>query len=155
MTESAQPVPGMHPMAPPELPYFIPTATGEDGMFGTAVVLVVLAALAVGTFYLRLHALPERMAHGTNRVQLQIVALLTLIALFTHESIFWIAALLLAAAQLPDFLTPITSGARSLAKMTQREYEGDWEEDEPVKSKPPGQTAPPESPASSPETREG
>lgn len=126
----------MHPMAPEHLPYFIPQADGTDGMFHTAVGFVLVFAFLAGTIYLHLHSIPERMAHGLNRTQMQLVALLALIALFTHDNIFWIAALLLAAAQLPDFLTPITSGARSLAALAGRHYEGefnpeevgDWEE---------------------------
>lgn len=120
----------MHPMAPEHLPYFIPTAAGDDGMFTTVIIFVVAGAFLAGTIYLRLHALPEQMAHGANRTQLQLVAILALLALFTHEALFWIAALLLAAAQFPDFLTPITSAARSLAKMTDRDYEGDFDDDE-------------------------
>jgi hypothetical protein len=117
----------LHPLAPEHLPYFIPRADGSDVMFWNVVVFVLILAFAAGTLYLRLHSLPERMAHGASRTQLQLVAILAVIALFTHESLFWIAALLLAAAQIPDFLTPITSGARSLAQMTQRPYEGDLE----------------------------
>jgi len=120
----------MHPMAPDHLPYFIPAADGTDGMFSTAVVFVLLVAFLAGVFYLYLHSIPERMAHGLNRTQLQIVAILTLIALFTHNNIYWVAALLLAAAQLPDFLTPITSSARSLANLSGREYEGEFDDEE-------------------------
>jgi len=137
----------MHPLAPEHLPYFIPTAAGEDGMMGTATVFVLFFAFLAGTIYLRLHALPEQMAHGLNRTQMQLVAILALIALFTHESIFWIAALLLAAAQLPDFLTPITSGARSLATLSGRSYEGDFE----TPDEPHDQHATPDVPAPPPE----
>jgi hypothetical protein len=124
--------PAAHPLAPEHLPYFIPLADGTDGMFTTAVVFVLLLLFGGGVFYLYLHSIPERMAHGANRGQFQVVAILGLVALFTHESIFWIAALLLAALQLPDFLTPITSSARSLARLVQRDYEGDAQEDVPV-----------------------
>lgn len=119
----------LHPMAPEHMPYFIPTVDGQDGMMTTAIFFIVIGAMLGGTFYLHLHSIPERLAHGTNRTQLQLVAILALIALFTHQTIFWIAALLLAAAQFPDFLTPITSSARSLATMANREYEGDQDEE--------------------------
>ncbi|MGV6849232.1 MAG: hypothetical protein ACWA5A_12725 [Marinibacterium sp.] len=129
MTTSANQT-GIHPLAPEHLPYFVPGADGSDPMFGNAVVFVVLLAFLGGVFYLYLHSLPERMAHGQGRTQFQIVALLALLALFTHESIFWIAALLLAATTLPDFLTPITSGARSLASLAGRDYADDLPEGE-------------------------
>ena len=128
---------GSHPLAPDHLPYFIPAADGSDAMFGHVIVFIIVGLFAGGTLYLRLHALPERMAHGASRTQLQLVAILALIALFTHEAIFWIVALLLAATQLPDFLTPITSGARSLAKMSERDYEGDFDEADDTGSAPP------------------
>ena len=84
---------------------------------GMAVVLVI-AVLGVGTLYFRLHSLPEHMAHGTGPSQLQIVSILALLALFTHNNLFWVLALLLAAVKIPDFLTPLNSIARSLERAT-------------------------------------
>lgn len=43
---------------------------------------------------------------------------LALLALFTHNNIFWVAALILALLKLPDFLTPINSMSESLKKLT-------------------------------------
>ena len=48
------------------------------------------------------------------------MAVLGLLALFTHNHIFWIAALLLAMVQFPDFSTPIYSIADSLSRMAGR-----------------------------------
>lgn len=131
----------LHPLAPEHLPFFIPLADGTDQMMQTATWFILIFAFLAGVFYLYLHSLPERMAHGRGRTQFQIVAILALLALFTHESIFWIAALLLAAATLPDYLTPITSGARSLAKLAGRNYDDD---------RPSEEDAPPERPSDSP-----
>ncbi|CAN0587237.1 unnamed protein product [Ectocarpus sp. 12 AP-2014] len=122
----------VNPLAPEHLPFFLPAADGTDVMMHIAFYFLVIIAFAGGVFYLHLHSLPERMAHGHGRTQFQIVAILGLLALFTHQNIFWIAALLLAATTLPDYLTPIVSGARSLARMSNRDYEGDQErEDDP------------------------
>ncbi len=63
--------------------------------------------LGVGNIYLQLHSLPERMAHKSQKLQFEIVAVLGLISLFTHMHIFWIAGLLLALVDLPDFSTPL------------------------------------------------
>lgn len=102
------------------LPSFV-TAPGEGDWLMTVVVIFLLAAvLVVGNLYLRLHALPERMAHRANHVQLEVVAVLALLALFTHNNLFWVAALLLAMVRLPDFETPIVSIARSLERLTGR-----------------------------------
>src|SRR5215210_838847 len=80
-------------------------------------IFLVLAVLAVGILFLRLHTLPERMAHRTHKLQFEIVAVLGLIALFTHMHIFWVIGLLLALIDIPDFLTPLRSMAGSLEKM--------------------------------------
>jgi hypothetical protein len=45
------------------------------------------------------------------------VAVLGLLALFTHTHLFWIAALLLALIDLPDFGTPLRSIAGSVEKI--------------------------------------
>jgi hypothetical protein len=66
---------------------------------------------------LRLHSLPERIAHRSNKLQFEIVAVLCLIALFTHIHIFWIAALLLALIDLPDFGGSLGRMAGSLEKI--------------------------------------
>jgi hypothetical protein len=43
------------------------------------------------------------MAHGSHKLQFEIVAVLGLVALFTHMHGFWIAGLLLALIDIPDF----------------------------------------------------
>lgn len=106
-----------HPAATKHLPAFIAGPGQTDVLFVVVVVLLIGVVLLVGTFYFRLHALPEHMAHRTQKVQMEIVAVLALISLFTHNHLFWIAALLLALVQLPDFSTPMSSMARSLEKL--------------------------------------
>lgn len=109
---------GMNPAAPHHLPPFI-TAPGESDVFlnGAAIFLVVMVLL-VGSFYFRLHALPEHMAHRhANKLQFEVVAVLALIALFTHNNFFWIAALLLALVPIPNFYAPLAAIAGALARM--------------------------------------
>ena len=85
-----------HPLAPHHLPGFI-TAPGEtDVLMVVMGIFLIVAVLVVGNFYLRLHTLPERMAHKSQKLQFEIVAVLGLLALFTHIHMFWIAGLLLA-----------------------------------------------------------
>jgi hypothetical protein len=111
----------LHPLAPHHLPAFI-TAPGENDLLFNAMVVMILAiVLMVGNLYLKLHSLPERMAHRTNRVQFEIVAVLCLLALFTHNHMFWIAGLLLALVQIPDFSTPIGRMADSLERLSGRQ----------------------------------
>jgi hypothetical protein len=107
----------LHPLAPHHLPAFI-TEPGETDvlMVGMGIFLIV-AILAVGNFYLQLLTLPERMAHKSQKLQFEIVAVLGLLALFTHVHLFWIAGLLLALVDLPDFGTPLRSIANSVEKI--------------------------------------
>ncbi len=109
-----------NPAAPHDLPGFITVPGETDFLFyGTAVLLLVIVLL-VGVFYLRLHHLPEHIAHKGQKVQFQIVAVLALIAMFTHNNLFWIAALLLALVPVPDYSTPLARIAESLAKIAYR-----------------------------------
>lgn len=114
-------LPAMNPAAPPHLPPFVTAPGGSDWLMTVMAVFLCLALLSVGLVYLKLHALPEHMAHRTSKVQLQIVAVLALIALLTHQNAFWIAALLLAMIELPDFATPMNSVALSLERLSGRD----------------------------------
>jgi hypothetical protein len=80
-------------------------------------VVLILAVLLVGVFYFRLHALPEQLAHKSHKLQLNLIAILGLLALFTHEHLFWIAGLLLAVIEFPDFSGMLGRMTRSLEKM--------------------------------------
>src|SRR5215218_2101958 len=97
----------VHPAGPHHLPAFF-TAPGETDvlMIGVAVFLVI-AVVVVGILFLRLHTLPERIAHKSHKLQFEIVAVLGLLALFTHVHLFWVAGLLLAMIDLPDFGWPL------------------------------------------------
>ena len=107
----------MHPAAPHHLPFFIPGADGSDPLTVVMGIFLVATVLWVGTLYWKLHSLPERMAHRTHKLQFEIVAVLGLISLFTHMHIFWIAGLLLAMIDLPDFSTPLRGIASSVERI--------------------------------------
>jgi hypothetical protein len=107
----------VHPSAPHHLPGFI-TAPGETDVLMVVVgIFLIAAVLIVGNLYLRLHTLPERMAHKSQKLQFEIVAVLGLLALFTHIHLFWVVGLLLAMIDLPDFSTPLRRIAGSVEKM--------------------------------------
>lgn len=107
----------MHPAAPHHLPAFI-TAPGETDYLMVVMAFVLLAAvLGVGLIFLRLHTLPERMAHKSQKLQFEIVAVLGLLALFTHVHLFWVAALLLALIDIPDFSGLFGRMAHALERM--------------------------------------
>lgn len=107
----------MHPMAPHHQPFYIPGPDGSDTLMVVTGLFLVGILLWVGTLYWKLHSLPERMAHKSQKLQFEVVAVLGLISLFTHMHIFWIAGLLLAMIDLPDFGTPMRSMAGSLERI--------------------------------------
>ena len=107
----------LHPAAPHHLPGFITAPGDTDTLMVVVGIVLIGAVLAVGNFYLHLHTMPERMAHKSQKLQFEIVAILGLLALFTHIHIFWVAGLLLAMIDLPDFSTPLRSIAGSVEKI--------------------------------------
>ena len=107
----------IHPSAPHHLPSFI-TAPGDTDVLMVAVgIFLIVAVLAVGNFYLHLHSLPERMAHKSQKFQFEVVAVLGLLSLFTHNHLYWVIGLFLAMIDLPDFSTPLRRIAGSVEKM--------------------------------------
>lgn len=98
------------------MPWFL-TAPGEsDGLFTFTTIMVIATVLGLGILFFRLHSLPERMGH--KKLQFEVVAVLGLLSLFTHVHAFWVAGLLLALIDLPDFQTPLKRIATSLEKLS-------------------------------------
>jgi hypothetical protein len=109
----------LHPMTPHHLPFYLAKPGETDVLMIVMGIFLIAAILGVGNLYLRLHSLPERMAHKSQKLQFEIVAVLGLLALFTHIHLFWIAALLLALIDLPDFGTPLRSIAGSVERIAE------------------------------------
>jgi hypothetical protein len=107
----------INPAAPHALPIFITSPGQTDVLMVITAIFLIVLLFAVGVLFLRLHTLPERMAHGSQKLQFEIVAVLGLIALFTHIHLFWIAGLLLAMIDLPDWGTPLRRIAGSTEKI--------------------------------------
>jgi hypothetical protein len=107
----------LHPAATHHLPGFITPPGETDVLMVVMTVFLIVVVVAFGVLFLRLHSLPERMAHRSHKIQFEIVAVLCLIALFTHMHIFWVAALLLAMINIPDFGGSLARIAGSAEKM--------------------------------------
>ena len=107
----------IHPMAPHHLPFYLAPGSGTDVLMVVMGAFLVVTILWIGTLYWKLHSLPERMAHKSEKLQFEIVAILGLISLFTHIHAFWVAGLLLALIDIPDFGTPLRSIAGSVEKI--------------------------------------
>ena len=107
----------LHPAASHHLPSFI-TAPGEtDVLMVVMWIVLLLSVLGFGTLFFRLHTMPERMAHRNHKLQFEIVAVLGLLALFTHIHLFWVAGLLLAMIDIPDFGGSLSRIAGSTEKL--------------------------------------
>jgi hypothetical protein len=107
----------LHPLAPHDLPGFITAPGDTDILMGVIGIILIAAVLGVGNLYLHLHTLPERLAHRSQKLQFEIVAVLGLLALFTHNHLFWVIGLLLAMVDLPDFGTPLRRIAGSVGRI--------------------------------------
>ena len=110
----------LHPLAAHHLPPFITPPGETDVLMVVMIVFIVAIIIAVGNLYLRLHSLPERMAQRAHKIQFEIVAVLALLALFTHNHLYWVAALLLALVRIPDFWTPLATMAEAQEKIARR-----------------------------------
>ena len=129
-----------NPIATTHVPFFI-TAPGEpDVLFNATLVLVVACIILTGVVFLTIHSLPERMAHKSKKILLDLIALLCLLALLTHEHLFWFAAIVLAFIDIPDFLTPVNRIAKSVETMAGQEV-GDNPEDRSAAASPEAATA--------------
>ena len=107
----------VHPAAVSHLPAFITSPGGTDILMVIAAIILLAAVLGVGLLFLRLHTLPERIAHKSHKLQFEIVAVLGLLALFTHVHLFWVIGLLLALIDVPDFSGMFSRMAGALEKI--------------------------------------
>jgi hypothetical protein len=107
----------LHPAAPHHLPSFITAPGDTDVLMVVSIILLTAGVMAFGVLFLRLHTLPERMAHKSKKIQFELCAVLGLIALFTHMHIFWVIALVLAVIDIPDFGTSLGRIAVSAEKI--------------------------------------
>ena len=106
-----------HHLAPPQLPPYIGGADGSDPLFTVVTLILILGFMGVLVLYFKLHSIPEHLAQKQNNTQTQLIMVLAVLALFTHNHLFWVAALVLALVRIPDFISPINSIASSLRSM--------------------------------------
>jgi hypothetical protein len=129
-----------NPIATTHIPFFV-TAPGEtDVLYNITLVFLVGCIILTGVVFLTIHSLPERMAHKSKKVLLDLIALLCLLALLTHEHLFWFIAIVLAFVDIPDFLTPVNHIASSVATIARQEA-GDKPADASTSESPQAATA--------------
>ncbi|MDE0952180.1 MAG: hypothetical protein OSA45_12990 [Halioglobus sp.] len=106
-----------HPLAPHGLPSYIGGADGSDPLLTAVTFILIIGLMGVVVLYFKLHSIPEHLAQKQNNTQTQLIMVLAVLALFTHNHLFWVAALVLALIKIPDFITPLNSIASSLRNM--------------------------------------
>ena len=110
--------PEAHPLAAHHIPTYVVQADGSDYLFTFMLFFTVGIILIIGIAYFTLHAIPEKMAHKSNHPQFQLVGILALLALFTHNGLFWVAAILVAGFQIPDLSAPLRSIAEAIRSLS-------------------------------------
>ena len=128
----------IHPAAAHHLPSFITPPGETDVLMVVMGVVLGLSVLGFGIFFFRLHSLPEQLAHKSHKLQFEIVGALCLISLFTHMHIFWVAGLLLAMVDLPDFGTALNRIAGSTEKLAGMQPGEGANQTQPTQAKPAG-----------------
>ena len=111
----------LHPMATGHIPKYVAAADGSDYLFTFMVAFTVGIVILIGVAYFTLHAIPEKLAHKSNHPQFQLVGILSLLALFTHNGLFWVAAILVAGFQFPDFSSPLRAIADAIDRNGSRD----------------------------------
>jgi hypothetical protein len=110
-----------HSASTVDLPLWLATGPGETDVLLIAMgAFLVLFVFIFGVLMLRYIICPNTSLPGNKRSSI-LVATLGLLGMFTHENLFWIAGLLLALIDLPDFtgsLNRIASSVRQIASRT-------------------------------------
>ncbi|MEM7089930.1 MAG: hypothetical protein AAF496_10170 [Pseudomonadota bacterium] len=104
----------LHPMATGHIPSYVTQADGSDFLLTFMFFFTVGLVVLIGIAYFTLHSIPEKIAHQSNHPQFQLVGILALLALFTHNGLFWVAAILVAGFQFPDFAAPLRAIADAI-----------------------------------------
>ncbi|WP_370645669.1 hypothetical protein [Ruegeria sp. Ofav3-42] len=125
----------LHPMATGHIPSYVTQADGSDFLLTFMFVFTVLVIVLIGVGYFTLHSIPEKIAHESNHPQFQLVGILALLALFTHNGLFWVAAILVAGFQFPDVAAPLRAIADAIRSL------GNQRGDEPLPAEPTQTTA--------------
>lgn len=107
-------------IVPAHLPWFVAGAGQTDLLLIPMAIFLVLIIFLFGVLMLRLHHLPEHIAHTGQKVQYQFVATLGLLAMFTHYNIFWIIGMLIAMIDFPDFTGVLGRIADSVKRISIR-----------------------------------
>ncbi|MEM6657119.1 MAG: hypothetical protein AAF625_03450 [Pseudomonadota bacterium] len=134
----------LHPMATGHIPSYVTQADGSDFLLTFMFFFTVGLVVLIGIAYFTLHSIPEKIAHQSNHPQFQLVGILALLALFTHNGLFWVAAILVAGFQFPDFAAPLRAIADAIRSLAPQQPAEPLMETQPEEHPEPIPTAPQE-----------
>ena len=117
----------LSPEALERLPFWVTAPGDTDGFLIVVGLFLVAVLLGFGALYFTIQAIPDKMAAGAHKVQMQLVGILGLISLFTMNNAFWIAAILVAAVPLHEIL-PLRTAVEGAASDELEEPESKMEE---------------------------
>ncbi len=92
----------LSPEAMERLPFWVTAPGATDGFMLLIGLVLALILLGFGALYFTVQAIPDRMAAGAHKIQMQVVGILGLISLFSLNNAFWVAAILIAAVPLHE-----------------------------------------------------
>lgn len=107
----------INPLATQHVPGFISGPGQSDALLIGVGIFLLVVVFCLGISFLWLHSLPERVAHKGQKLQFELVAVLCMMALFTHNNLLWGIALVLAMIDLPDLQTPLRRISDALERM--------------------------------------
>lgn len=107
----------INPLATHFLPSFISGPGQSDTLLVGIGIFLLVVVFLLGIAFLWLHSLPERLAHKGQKLQFELVAVLCMLALFTHNNLLWGIALVLALIDFPDITSPLKRISEALEHM--------------------------------------
>ena len=108
-----------HPAAPTHLPWFVTEPGQTDTLMVFTGLFLLLFTLTMGVLMFRLLYLPVTLVPQEQKAKYEVVATLCLIAMFSPGNFFWVAAVLVAMADIPDYtplLRQIADAVRRIAE---------------------------------------
>jgi hypothetical protein len=101
------------------LPWFIAEPGQTDTLMVFAGLFLVFFTVIIGVLMFRLLYLPVTMVSKVKKAQYEVVATLCLLSIFTLGNFLWVAALLVAMIDIPDFLSPVKRIAEAVRRIAQ------------------------------------
>ena len=108
-----------HPAAPAQLPWFITEPGQTDTLMVVTGAFLIAFTATMGALMFRLLYLPVTLVSEGEKAKYEVVAALCVIAMFQPGQFFWIAALLIAMTDFPDYSPLLRQIAGAVGRIAQ------------------------------------